>query len=244
MDTVEIDKKERYEQKRKDKERETDKQKRARAIKRSVMWIGVLLLVAGCLWALAKIVAKNAPTTTPAELSSAVTTSDWVRGNKDSKVVLLEYADFQCPACGAYNPLLEQLYQESGDKIQIVYRNFPLSQHKNAWLAAQAAGAAGLQGKFWEMENKIFENQRQWSELANPRDTFIQYAESLGLDVNQFKKDIDSKQVKDKISSDQNGGNLSGIDHTPTFFLNGKEIQPTSYDELKNLITQSIKDNS
>ncbi len=186
-------------------------------------------------------------TSTPATQNVTTSTDkDWVTGNKESSIVLTEYADFQCPACGYYHQIAKKLYKEFGTKVKFVYRNFPLRQiHKNAQLAAQAAGAGGKQGKFWEMSDTLFENQQTWSEQDNAEETFITYAKKLGLDIPQFKIDINSKEVKDKISSDYKNGIKAGVNYTPTFFLNNKKIQnPRTYDEFKNVLNQAIDKNN
>lgn len=169
---------------------------------------------------------------------SAVTGADWLEGNRVAKTVLIEYSDFQCPACGAYFPILQQLRRDLGPQMAFVYRHFPLPQHQNAKLAAYAAEAAGRQGKFFEMHDMIFEHQSDWSEQSNARDIFIGYADSLHIDHARFVTDLDSQGIKDKVDNDFNGGVAAGVNSTPTFFLNGQKItNPRSYDEFKNLIT-------
>ncbi len=130
--------------------------------------------------------------------------------------------------------------------MELVYRNFPLSQHANAMLAAQAAEAAGKQGKFWEMHDKIFEGQDAWASQSNTdaQNTFVLYAQSLNLNINQFKKDLDLAEIKAKIEGDYQGGIKSGINATPTFFLNGEKLPPpTSYGDFENAIIQAINAN-
>jgi len=134
-------------------------------------------------------------------------------------VTLVEFSDFQCAACGVYYPMVTQVIKDFKDSMTFVYRNFPLTDlHPNAQLAAQAAEAAGMQGKYWEMHDILFTKQSEWSASGAVRDIFAQYAQSLGITVNQFKKDIDSDAVKNKISQDVNDGKALGINGTPTFF--------------------------
>ena len=118
----------------------------------------------GATWGMAQLASSGSK---PALLTSAVSDSDWVKGNRSAPVVLVEYSDFQCPACAASAPLVKQLTEEFGNKIAFVYRHFPLPQHKNAYPAAQAAEAAGKQGKFWEMADLIFANQTKWENLGS-----------------------------------------------------------------------------
>lgn len=176
---------------------------------------------------------------TPTGQIEPITDSDWISGNTQSKTTLIEYADYQCPACGAYYPILKALKQNSGAEFRFVFRNFPLSQHKNAKPAAYAAGAAGGQGKYWEMHDMIFERQEQWSNASNAEALFISYAEFLGLNMEQFKNDIKSSEVMDKVQADYDGGLKAGVRATPTFYLNGRQIQPTSYEEFISAITQA-----
>ncbi len=211
------------------------------------IWIGIfivtIVVVAGLAIASQKK-GESGGTGQSAVLSENVTAADHVRGNPMSRITLVEYSDFQCPACGAYYPILKQLDGEYGNRIQSVYRNFPLSQiHKHAFLAAQAAEAAGKQGKFFEMHDLLFEHQTEWPDSANVRDVFLSYADQLKLDRKQFEKDMDSAEVKAKIDADQKSGIRSGIQGTPTFFLNGKKIDsPRSYDEFKQLIDKTLSD--
>lgn len=174
----------------------------------------------------------------------AISQSDWMAGKKDAKVSLIEYGDFQCPACAAYRPLLKQLIAEYGDRITFVYRNFPLYKtHPNAEISAEAAEAAGLQGKYWEMHDVLFEKQSDWALASNKSalEKFNAYAEELGLDIDRFAHDMKSDQIKNKIKSDVNSGNAAVIDHTPTFFINLKQIpNPSSNDEFKILLDNAL----
>ncbi|MDO8492791.1 MAG: DsbA family protein [bacterium] len=162
---------------------------------------------------------------------------DQVRGN--GKVVLMEYSDFQCPACKAYFPLVEELIKEMGDKITFVYRNFPLTQHANAQVSARAAEAAGRQGKFWEMYQKLFENQDTWAELSSSEAgaIFKGYAKDIGLDLSKFDSDYVDPNIKGKILNDYKSGINLKVEGTPTFFLNGKKIvSPQNLEEFKKVI--------
>ncbi len=165
------------------------------------------------------------------------TNSDHIKGNKEAELVLIEYSDFQCPACGAYYPILKELSREFGDKIVFVYRHFPLTQiHKNAKLAAIVSEAAGKQDKFWEIHDVIFENQKEWSDSESAIDYFIKYAQRFNLDIEKFKFDINSEELKQKVESDYLSGLELKVNATPTFILNGKKIQnPRSYEEFKKV---------
>lgn len=180
----------------------------------------------------------------PASLLLSVTAlaeSDNIKGARDAKTVLIEYSDFQCPACAAYQPIVKQLAQDLEGSVAIAYRHFPLQQHKHAKLAAYAAEAAGKQGKFWEMHDMIFETQNDWSSQNDTRDTFIGYAEKLGLDRARFISDIDSDEVIDKVDSQQKSGLRAKVNGTPTFFLNGKKLDtPRSYEDFKTTVAEAI----
>lgn len=208
--------------------------------KKILMWVGIFIVIGLVLFALAKWGQQSTQETAANPEISVITATDHTKGPTDAKAILVEYGDFQCPACGVYEPLVEKLLQEKGDKMLLVYRNFPLPSHQFAMLAATSAEAAGAQGKYWEMHDKIFAEQAVWSKLDNPISSFIQYAKDLGLDVDQFQKDLTSDVIKQKIADDKAGGIRFKVDATPTFFLNGKHIQPQSYDEFKNLVTTAL----
>lgn len=168
--------------------------------------------------------------------------SDWVKGEKGAKVSLIEYSDLQCPACLAYYPVIKQLADEFGESVNFVYRHFPLRAiHFNSQLASQAAEAAGLQGKFWEMHDLLFEKQESWAKATNPEELFIQYAKEMGLNLEQFNKDLNSDVIKQEVEKDYQSGLAAGVNATPTFFLSGIKIQnPRSFDEFKGIIEKEI----
>ncbi|MEI6228427.1 MAG: DsbA family protein [Candidatus Saccharibacteria bacterium] len=169
--------------------------------------------------------------------------ADQIYGKIDSKITLLEYGDFQCPPCAQASPIAKNISEIYKDKIRFVFRNFPItSAHANAKTAAAVAEAAGLQGKYWEMHDKIYEGQTKWSNLGiNERaDFFTNYAKDLGLDVTKFTADIASKSVGDKISYDYAVGQKTGVEGTPTFYLNGKKIDQSVFGDPTKL-SESIE---
>lgn len=175
---------------------------------------------------------------------------DHVYGKVDSKVVFIEYADFQCPGCAGMNPLIVELKEQYKDKVAFVYRNMPLLQiHANARFASSAAEAAGLQGKYWEMNNLIFEKQSSWKDLStNERlNAFVSYAESLSLNIDKFKTDIEHKDVAKKIAFDQALASKAQLKlSTPTLVLNGKvltEDDTKDKDAIAAAIDRVLKDN-
>lgn len=197
-----------------------------------------VFILAASMYALAK---PSTAGTVP-EVSSA----DHVRGeNASAPVTLIEYSDFQCPACAAFDPLLQDISTSYGDQVRLVYRHFPLySIHANADEAAFAAEAASLQGKFWEMHDLLFDRQEDWENLAAPSEMFAAYADLLGLDVEKFKADMASDAVRDRVKVDVSSGNSAGISATPTLYLNGAVVtfpantNPSVY--LKELIDSAI----
>lgn len=174
-----------------------------------------------------------------------VTDDDTYLGNKDAKVTLVEYSDFQCPACKAFEDIVKQLQESySAEDLKIVYRHFPLrSIHPNADLAAQAAEAAGEEGKFWEMKDLLFKNQAEWSKEKDPRGLFGAYAKSLGLDVAEFDEDLlPEDDSKERVEKDYQSGVALGVNSTPTFILNGVVLKnPQNLDEFKKLIDAELK---
>lgn len=177
----------------------------------------------------------------------ATVPSDWARGATSSpQAVLVEYADFQCPACAQYYVPLKQLEEEFGDRVQFVFRHFPLRQiHFNAQLAAQGAEAAGSQGKFFEMHDLLFENQAQWSGYPREqmRELLFTYAEQLGLDKALFEEDLDGSVASDSIAADIDNGLELGVNSTPTFYLNGVRVEtPISFDGLRLKILEAVGD--
>ena len=167
-------------------------------------------------------------------------------GDKESKVMVIEYADYQCPGCSGFAPIIKAAIAEYKDDVLFIFRNYPISYHPNAKMAASSALAAGLQGKFWEMHYKIYENQQSWSELniSDREDYFINLAKSLKLDIKKFKKDVKSEEVSQKIKFDQALAGKAAVKATPTLFIDGKIVDLESsntVDDLKKLIKSAIK---
>lgn len=166
----------------------------------------------------------------------------WIKGSESAKAILVEYSDFQCPACRLYEPMLKQLEQDFGNELKIIYRHFPLAQiHKNALGAALASEAAGLQGKFWEMHDLLFANQDAWKDLTDAKRLFKSYAKTIGLDIPKFSADMESSAVLNSVKESYSSGVKLGLQGTPSFFLSGSKIDnPYNYDQFKNLIQQAV----
>ena len=154
------------------------------------------------------------------------TESMHIRGNADAPVTLEEFGDFQCPPCGNFAGFAEELLKQYDSRLRIVFRNFPLLVHEHAREAALAAEAAGFQGKFWEMHDTLYREQLAWSKDPNARELFESYAGTLGLNMDQFKKDMDSDKVKQKVDSDRALGDSLGIKVTPMLFINNRPLEP------------------
>lgn len=154
-----------------------------------------------------------------------------VTGQGKSGVTLVEYGDFQCPACYQYHPAVKQVIEKYKDQITFQFRNFPIfSAHPNALAAARAAEAADLQGKYWEMHDILYQQQQTWSSIQNPQPQFEVYARQIGLNVEKYKTDFKSSLVNNRVQADLKEGERLKVDSTPTFFLDGKKIstpQPT-----------------
>jgi protein-disulfide isomerase len=167
-------------------------------------------------------------------------------GSIDAKVQIVEFGDYECPACAAAHPGVKQLLAEYKDNpnVNFVFRNFPLPMHKNAIASAKAAEAAAAQGKFWEMHNMLYEKQEEWAESGKAIDIFANYATTLGLDVETFKDGVRGNAYSAIIKADQDDGRELGVSGTPTFFINGMQVSPgnvPSYAELKAKVEEALK---
>jgi protein-disulfide isomerase len=144
----------------------------------------------------------------------------------DTVVTLEEFGDYQCPPCGELHLTLKKLKVQYGSNLNFVFRNHPLTEiHKNALLAAQAAEAARVQGRFWEMHDLLYENQKVWSDDVSPKPIFIKFARDLGLDTERFGRDLSNEEVKLRIEADQQAATKMGVNGTPTVFINGRRLR-------------------
>lgn len=167
---------------------------------------------------------KNMPESQ--SVSAGTDASAHVRGKPDAPVTLEEFGDFQCPPCGQFAAFAQELLKEYDSRLRVVFRNFPLPGHEHAREAALAAEAAGFQGKFWEMYDTLYKEQSVWSKAPNTRELFESYAGTLGLNVEQFKQDMDSDKAKERVDSDHALGDSLGIKVTPTLFINKRVLEP------------------
>lgn len=161
-------------------------------------------------------------------------------GTPSAKVKIVEFADYQCPACAVAHPIVNQIIAKNKDKVYFVFRNFPLPSHANAIDAARAAEAAGEQGKYFGMYDLLYQNQKDWSELANPSDKFGEYAHKLELDLKKFDSDLAG--AISVINADKSLGEKAGVDATPTFFINGQKYPGViNTDQFQSIIDQASK---
>ncbi|PIR57798.1 MAG: disulfide bond formation protein DsbA [Parcubacteria group bacterium CG10_big_fil_rev_8_21_14_0_10_38_31] len=175
---------------------------------------------------------------TPVDQDLLIRETSHMTGKQNAKVTLVEFGDYQCPACGQMAPLMEELIQTYGENpnFNFAYRHFPLPQHGNAKIAAEVAETAGVQGKFWEMHNLLYENQAEWSEEPDPLPIFEKYAGQLGLNIQEFTNSINQNTYKGIVQSDADDGRKIPLAHTPTIFINGIEEKNINLNNLKEKI--------
>ncbi len=163
------------------------------------------------------------------KLSVPVGDDDYSQGSKDAKITLVEYGDYECPYCGKAYPIVKKIQAEMGDDLKFVFRNFPITQsHPHALHAAEAAEIAGKQGKFWEMHDALYENQK-----ALDDESLKKYAEKIGLDAENFAADLENGTYEEKVRTDFMNGVESGVNGTPSFFINGTRFDGSwEYEDL------------
>jgi protein-disulfide isomerase len=222
-------------------QREVREQKQALADKKAanqkkMILGGSVLLIAIIAFAVIRMMAISPPTV------SEVVAGDHVKGNPDALVTLIEYSDLQCPACRAQNDVIAKAWPPIKNSVRFVYRHFPLTQtHPHALEASYYAEAAALQGKFWEMHDLMFAQQQQWSRLKDVTPVFDGFVANLGLDKEQFAKDVVSAAVKEKVATDLQSAKSARVAATPSFFLNGEPLTDIGTpDKLKEAIRLAL----
>ena len=225
------------------KKDERERQRQSAQFKSKVKtagWILIAIAVVGGLIWLSVSGSQKKEVTTNNLLT--VASDDYEKGAENAPVTLIEYLDFECEACGAYFPLVKQLEQDFPNDLKVVLRYFPLPSHKNGLPSALAVEAAARQGKFFEMHDLLFTEQKNWGEKPAPDSTiFEKYAGQLGLNLTKFKQDVASQSVKDRVQRDVSSGTKLGNTGTPSFYLNGQKIQnPRSFEDFKILIQAEI----
>ncbi len=196
------------------------------------IFLGIILATVVIIGVGLFIFIKPTPSYTKAEMIPAGTTAV---GPQDAKVFLVEFSDFQCPACGAFRPYVDEVRTSYKDKLLFAYRHFPLQQHQFAKPSAYAAEAAGEQGKFWEMYDYLFTNQEKLS-----GEKIAEGAKLLGLDIYKYETAVKSEVIKNKIEKDLTDGQKFGVSGTPTFFLNGQKLELSSFGDLKKAVVEAL----
>jgi len=199
----------------------TSKKHRNKKIWQVVIALLVIILVGSF------IISRKDKTVDTASFANVETFADAAheKGNVESEIRLIEYSDLQCPACKAAVPVVNSLVDAMGDQFVLEYRHFPLVQiHPNATLAAQAAEAAAVQGKFWEMHDMLFDKQSEWSQSFNPEKFFRDYAVAIGINEDRFRFDLESDEIKERVRSDADEAAALQLPGTPGFVYNGEQI--------------------
>lgn len=202
-------------------------------------------LLAGLIVVFANLGSSNSGTAAADGGQAQVVREDSHRLNQapEEKAVLVEFLDFECEACKAAYPLVEEFTAEYGENLTIVSRYFPLPGHPNSETSAAAVEAAAQQGKFGEMHALMFEKQTEWSHSAQSQaDVFRAYAESLGLDMAAYDAAIADPATMERVNADKSDGVALDVQGTPTFFLEGRLIQPASIEEFRSLVEAAIAD--
>ncbi len=192
----------------------------------------ILIIILVVILGVSYFVSKNDQKIDPAVVASIKVSepTSHLKGNLESEIKLVEYSDFQCPACKDAAPQIKALVDQFGDQFQLEYRHFPLrSIHPNAQIAAQAAEAAGMQEKFWEMHDKLFEKQSEWSESFRPKQFFKQYAEEIGINGDRFMFDLESDSIKEIVNAQFDEAIALNLPGTPSFVFNGEQIDMNTF---------------
>lgn len=179
------------------------------------------------------------PANTVVPIEKLISTDSSSTGPTNAPVTLVEFGDYQCPSCSTASVAIKALLAQYPNQVRFVFRHFPLTQHQHAQLAAQAAEAAGTQGKYWEMHNWLYEHQAEWSASSNPQALFSGAATTLGLDMAAFNQSLQNKAFTGKIQQGIADGVSIGVDSTPTFYLNGRQFQGSMAD-LKIAIEKTL----
>lgn len=161
---------------------------------------------------------------------------------EEPTITITEYSDYQCPACAYFHPIVKKLKDNFGDQIQVNLKFFPLNNHQYAALAARAAQSAKNQGKFHEMHNLLYENQKHWSSSVNPTPIFEGYAEKLDLDMEEFQNDLNAAETQKAVMQEKAEGREAGVSSTPSFFIDGQQLEnlPRTYSQFEEIIQQHL----
>lgn len=196
-----------------------------------IILVLVVVLIGGSIWYSNTVSEKN---------NEGIEFKPHLKGNLESAVELVEYSDFECPACSAFQPYLDEVLAAHENEIKFEYRHFPLPMHPQAEPAARASEAAAQQDAFFPFASLLFKNQATWTKAPNPTAKFIEYATELGLDIDKFKRQMNAPVTRDKVKADRKAAIALGLTGTPTFFLNGQKMNIASYDDFKKQIETAL----
>lgn len=212
---------------------------------RLVVWILLgTLVAAGAIWYAVFTLNKPEPVTAAPVAQAELVREDSHRVTTPAveKAQLVEFLDFECEACRAAEPMVQELKAEYGDRITFIHRYFPLPGHRNSGSAALAVEAAAQQGKYEQMYTRLFETQPEWGEKQDSQaELFRTYAQELGLDLAAYDAAVANEATKDRIRQDIADGKALGVTGTPTFFLNGEKLVLNSGEQFRQLLTDAAK---
>lgn len=200
-----------------------------------IIGIITVVLFGGAIWYSSIAAERN---------NEGVEVKQHISGNPEAAVTLVEYSDLQCPACASFEPVLKEVMAQYGEDLRFEYKHFPLPIHRFATQAAVAAEAAGQQGQFTAYKDKLFENQQTWASSQNPTPFFLQYADELGLDMDTFRRHMNSSLLRDKVRADAAEAREREVSATPTFFLNGERMQIETFQDFIEQIAFAIDPSS
>ena len=214
-------------------------------------YLPFIIIVAVALGALGSATAlyrakKRTQLSIPAQIVIADRETVHSLGDPKASVTLEEFGDFQCPPCSTIAPSINQLEQDYKSDLRVIFSHYPLPTHQHAFEAALASEAADLQGRFWEMHDLLYREQSSWSKAPDVRPLFNAYAGILGLNIDRFKKDMESEPVKARVTSDQTRAASLGVSTTPSIFINNRAVPPSSLNPaaLRNAIKTAINSKS
>ena len=220
---------------------EARKAKRESFLQNIFIWGFVALLGAGLVLFVGNVLTQDSDGVPVAFDMPVDIETEWIKGNPEATVTLVEYADFQCPGCASAYPVVNSLLEDYGDDMRFVYRHFPLGFHENAVPSGRAAEAAGQQGKFFEMHDLLYDNQDEWSDVRNPDALFRGYAEELELDLEAFDVAYESDETRERVEAGLESGRQFGVTGTPSFYVNGTPVRiVNSYTPLVEAIEAAI----
>lgn len=233
-----MSKREEQRRRREEKQRAARQREQSMALMRKVGLFVVAPLI--LLFVLYTLLSQG-PTYSPVEIAD----NDHIRGDADTPVSVVVYADFQCPACATEHRTMMQLFPRISDRAHLVFRHFPITTtHPHAWTAALYAEAAARQDLFWAMHDTLFANQAIWSAMTDVEDEFDSYALELNLDLEQLHADMEAQEVIAKVRNDQRGGNAAGVRGTPAVFVNGRQLGNPGRSQILDAVNAAAAESS